>query len=124
MYKALFSFRLARMNVIYNAKRKYSLISGYSISVFRANVSWKIKLEAPTKTKKKFRLLSKPVWQVFISDQSAAALLKAPENRTHVSLSSILVISRHWGVHIYTEFYFILLELNNKKKLLFGRFSV
>ena len=29
LYQALFSFRLARRNVIYKAKRKLSLISGY-----------------------------------------------------------------------------------------------
>ena len=38
--------------------------------------------------------LSKLVEQVFISDQSAIALMKARENLTDVSLSRILVISR------------------------------
>ena len=32
-YQALFSFRLARQNTIYKAKRKLSLISGYIISI-------------------------------------------------------------------------------------------
>ena len=46
-----------------------------------------------THRKKKF-LLSKPVWQVFISAQLVAALPKAHENWIQVSLSHILVINR------------------------------
>ena len=46
------------------------------------------------KKKKKQDLLSKTVWQVFISDQLVTALLKAHENWTQVSLSHILVINR------------------------------
>ena len=70
--------------------------------------------------KKKQDLLSKPVWQVFISDQLVTALLKAHENWTQVSLSHILVINRQ--AQIYTEFYFILLEIKNES--LIGRVSV
>ena len=33
LYQALFSFRLVRQKVIYKAKRKLSLISGYIISI-------------------------------------------------------------------------------------------
>ena len=44
--------------------------------------------------RKKNDLLSKPVWQVFTSDQLVTALLKAHENWTQVSLSHILVINR------------------------------
>ena len=50
--------------------------------------------ERRTEKKKKQDLLSKPVWQVFISDQLVTALLKAHENWTQVSLSHILVINR------------------------------
>ena len=46
------------------------------------------------RTEKKKFLLSKPVWQVFISDQLVAALPKAHENWIQVSLSHILVINR------------------------------
>ena len=46
------------------------------------------------RTEKKKILLSKPVWQVFISDQLVAALPKAHENWIQVSLSHILVINR------------------------------
>ena len=46
------------------------------------------------KKKTKQDLLSKTVWQVFISDQLVTALLKAHENWTQVSLSHILVINR------------------------------
>ena len=63
-------------------------------------------LKAPQKTCEKIDLPSKLVWQVSISDQSATALMKARENKTHVSLSRILAISR--------PFYFMLLGLNNK----------
>ena len=51
-------------------------------------------LKALTKTYEKIDLPSKLVWQVFISDQLATALMKVWENLTHVSLSHILVISR------------------------------
>ena len=37
LYRALFSFRLARQNAIYKAKRKLSLISGYIISIRKGN---------------------------------------------------------------------------------------
>ena len=37
LYQALFSFRLARQNAIYKAKRKLSLISGYIISIRKGN---------------------------------------------------------------------------------------
>ena len=46
------------------------------------------------RTEKKNDLLSKPVCQVFISDQLVTALLKAHENWTQVSLSYILVLNR------------------------------
>ena len=37
LYQALFSFRLARQNAIYKAKRKLNLISGYIISIRKGN---------------------------------------------------------------------------------------
>ena len=37
LYQALFSFRLARQNAIYKAKRKLSLISGYINSIRKGN---------------------------------------------------------------------------------------
>ena len=59
----------------------------HSISVFLENV-WK-------RWRKLVKNWShKLVWQVFISDQLATALMKVCENSTHVSLSHILIISR------------------------------
>ena len=80
--------------VLRNRKPISSLtIFCHSISVFLANVG-KIELRSAFENLKKIALLSKLVWQVFISDQSATALMKAHKNSTHVCLSRILVTSR------------------------------
>ena len=68
------------------------------------------------RTEKKKFLLSKPVWQVFISDQLVAALPKANENWNQVSLSHILVINRQACKFILSS---ILYSLRYKITLLF-----
>ena len=91
--------------ILRNQKTIISLtIICHFISIILANVS----LEASTKTWKKTDLLSWPVRQVFIYWPIRWW------KHTHVkSRSCILVISRQ-DVHIYTTFYFILHEFNNK----------
>lgn len=80
-----------------------------------------ISLTRPRSATTSGNLPSEPVWQVF-SDPSATALMRVPENSTHLSLSRILSLYKWAIIHIYTESYFIIFELN--KRSLIGRFSV
>ena len=96
-------------SILWNQKTIISLtIICHFISIILANVS----LEASTKTWKKnwFTKLTSSTSFHLLTNQ----MMKAHKNSTHVkSRSCILVISRQ-DVHIYTTFYFILHEFNNK----------
>ena len=84
----------AQFSYLQSVLRNWKTIITFTIicHVFLVNI-WKIKLLSTDENLKNIDLLSKPVWQVFISNQSVTALMQARKHLTHASLSLILIIN-------------------------------
>ena len=83
----------AQFSYLQSVLRNQKTIITFTIicHVFLVNI-WKIKPSSTDENLKNIDLLSKPVWQVFISNQSVTALMQARKHLTHASLSLILII--------------------------------